>query len=122
MNNILGASAWTLKEDALQQYGYDDVDKVCVIYIHVHSYDARMRVCVCMCVSACVYASIRVCLPAERGAEAAAASRAQFFSIFLGICAPSAPSDNRQGLSTLCLFFSFLLHFLPRFEWSSRSA
>ena len=26
---VAGASVWTLKGDALQQYGYDDVDKVC---------------------------------------------------------------------------------------------
>ena len=51
VNNILGASAWTLKEDALQQYGYDDVDKVCVItYMCIHMLRVRVCVCVCVCV------------------------------------------------------------------------
>ena len=63
VNNILGASAWTLKEDALQQYGYDDVDKVCVItYMCIHMMRVRVCVCVCVCVCKCVCVCVCVCV------------------------------------------------------------
>jgi hypothetical protein len=106
MNNILGASAWTLKEDALQQYGYDDVDKVCVIYIHVHSYDARERVCLCIRVCVCV-CKVSVCACRQStGRKLLLGAGFNFFLFFLASAPQALLLIIAKGIPSCIFFFS----------------